>query len=215
MSSREITVKGVGKTTVKPDLIILNMNLEVSEPEYEATMRRSTEDLDLLRAAIVSAGHDGKDLKTVSFNINTKYESYRDEDEWKQRFVGYTCSHALKLAFDLNIPILGTTLNAIAGCEANPDYNIKFTIKDPSAVSATLLENAIENATGKAAILAKSADVKLGAIQRIDYNWSDIHLHSETKMCMDMMEAHTPMAIDIEPEDINVNDSVTVVWAIE
>ena len=120
--------------------------------------------------------------------------------------------------FDLDIRMLGVTLGAIAGCEAKPDFNIKFSMKDPSAVSEQLLDNAIENAKWKATILAKSAGVKLGEIQRIDYNWSELHLYPQTDYQLDNLmvcEAAAPLAMDIEPEDIKVNDTATIVWAIE
>jgi uncharacterized protein YggE len=219
MNNREITVKGIGKAAAEPDLIVLTMNLEVTEREYEQTMRRGAEMLDTLRAAIVQVGHDGKTLKTTDFNIKTKYESYRENKAWKQRFIGYSCSHGLKLEFDLDMPMLGVTLGAIAGCDADPNFNIRFSVKDPSAVSEQLLESAIENAKWKAAVLAKSAGVTLGAIQRIDYNWSELHLYSKTDMAMDdgvlcCAEA-APMNYEIEPEEINVSDTATVVWAIE
>ena len=219
MNNRELAVKGIGKAAAAPDLIVLNMNLKVTEPDYEKSMRRSAELLDTLRDAIVSAGHDSKALKTTSFNINTKYENYRDNGGHKQRFVGYTCYHGLKLEFDLDMPALGATLGAVAGCEANPNFSIRFSIKDPNAVSEQLLESAIENAKWKAAILAKASGVTLGTIQRIDYNWSELHLFSNTDMLMGdgalyCAEA-APMSIDIEPEEINVSDTATVVWAIE
>ena len=215
--NRELVVKGIGKAAAAPDLIVLNMNLEVCETDYEKTVRCSAEMLDTLKAAIVSVGHDGKELKTTSFNINTKYESYRENGGHKQRFVGYTCYHGLKLEFDLDMPMLGATLGAIAGCEVKPNFNIRFSIKDPNAVSEQLLESAIENAKWKATVLAKSAGVKLGAIQRIDYNWSELHLYSQTdyQLCDAIVcEAAAPMAMEIEPEDINVSDTATVVWAI-
>ena len=218
MNNRELVVKGIGKTATAPDLIVLNMNLEASAPEYENTVRRSTEMLDTLRAAIVSAGHDGKELKTTNFNINTKYESYRESGDYKQHFAGYTCNHGLKLEFDLDMPMLGATLGAIARCEAKPNFNIKFSIKDPTAVSEQLLESAVKDAKHKATVLAKVAGVKLGAIQRIDYSWSEHHFYSQTDYQLnDLMlcKAAAPIAIDIEPEDINVSDTATVVWAIE
>jgi len=216
--NRELVVKGIGKFVAAPNLIVLNMDLDVCELDYERTMRRSSETLDTLRAAIVSAGHDGKELKTTSFNIDTKYETYRENGSHKQRFVGYDCFHGLKLEFDLDMAMLGATLGAIAGCEAKPNFNIKFSIKDPNAVSEQLLESAVENAKWKATILAKAAGVKLGAIERIDYNWSELHLYSQTdyRLCDAMVcEAAAPMAMDIEPEAINVSDTATVVWAIE
>ena len=216
--NRQLAVKGIGNASTAPDLIVLNMNLEASDMDYEKTMRRGSEMLDALRAAIVSAGHDGKELKTTSFNINTKYETYRENGGHKQRFAGYACYHGLKLEFGLDMVLLGATLGAIAGCEAKPNFDIRFSIKDPNAVSEQLLESAVENAKWKAMVLARAAGVKLGAIERIDYNWHELHLYSQTdyQLCDAMVcEAAAPMAMEIEPEDINVSDTAMVVWAIE
>ena len=216
--NRQLAVKGIGNASTAPDLIVLNMNLEASDMDYEKTMRRGSEMLDALRAAIVSAGHDGKELKTTSFNINTKYETYRENGGHKQCFAGYACYHRLKLEFDLDMAMLSATHGAIAGCEASPNFNIKFSIKDTNAVSEQLLESAVENAKWKAMVLARAAGVKLGAIERIDYNWHELHLYSQTdyQLCDAMVcEAAAPMAMEIEPEDINVSDTAMVVWAIE
>ena len=216
--NRELTVKGIGKAAAAPDLIVLSMELEVCDYDYEKAMRRSSEMLDSFRAAIASAGHDGKDLKTSGFNINTKYEKYRENGGHKERFAGYECNHSLRLEFGLDVKMLGATLGAIARCEVRPNFNIRFTIKDPNAISERLLESAVENAKWKAEVLAKAADVKLGVIQRIDYNWNDLHLYSKTDYRLgDFMfcEAAAPYAMEIEPEDIDVSDTATVVWAIE
>ena len=48
INSREIVVKGIGKATATPDLIVLNMDLEATEPDYEKTIRRGVEMLDEL-----------------------------------------------------------------------------------------------------------------------------------------------------------------------
>jgi len=39
MNNRELVVKGIGKTSASPDLIVLNINLEVSERDYISTKR--------------------------------------------------------------------------------------------------------------------------------------------------------------------------------
>jgi len=216
MSNREIVVKGIGKVSAAPDLLIIEMALESKRMDYEETMQQATEKTDSLRAAIESAGHDGKELKTESFYINTRYESYRESGGHKQRFAGYVCNHRLKLEFDLDMKKLGLTLGAIAGCKATPDFSINFSVKDPGAVSEQLLANAVENAKTKAEILAESAGVKLGAIQRIDYNWGELQLYSNTSMDV-MCCAETSGSYDmgIEPEDIDVSDNVTVVWEMD
>ena len=219
MENRVITVRGTGRVSTAPDLLVIEMNHETVEPEYEITMRRATEMLDALRTAIESAGHDGKTLKTTSFNINTKYESYRDKNNnYQSRFIGYCCTHGLRLEFDLDMKKLSATLGAITACKANPKFTIRFSVKDTSAVSSELLESAIHDAKWKAEVLANSAGVRLGAIQRIDYNWNEMKVYSDTEFgdagyMMQYSEAAS-LSMDIEPEDINVSDTVTVVWAI-
>ena len=53
MENRVITVKGTGKVSAAPDLLVIEMNLETVEAEYEITMRCATETLDTLRTATV------------------------------------------------------------------------------------------------------------------------------------------------------------------
>ena len=221
MEKREIVVRGTGKVSASPDLLVIDLNLEVVEPEYDKAMQVATEHLDALRAAIVSAGHDKKSLKTTQFNVNTKYDSYRDKsNNWKQKFIGYCCTHGLRLEFDLDMKRLGVTLGAIADCPARPKFSIKFSVKDPTAVSEQLLQNAIENAKQKANVLTTAAGVKLGEIKRIDYNWSEHHLYSQTEYLLtesaaEYLESPKRLAMDIEPDDIDVSDSVTVIWSME
>jgi uncharacterized protein YggE len=195
------------------------MSLEIQERDYADTMNRSAVMLDALRTAIASVGHNGKSLKTTSFNIDTKYESYKDKrDTWQRRFEGYVCSHSLVLEFDLDMKLLAATLAAIAECEAKPEFSIRFSVKDRNAISEQLLISAVENATAKARVLAKAAGVELGEILCIDYSWGELRLFSETEVeprMMACMAADSDVGnIDIEPEDVDVSDSVTVVWSI-
>ena len=213
--NREIIVKGIGKSSITPDIIILEMKLETIDLQYEKTMSNASELIEMIRSAVVTVGHDANKLKTTQFNIDTKYERYKMKEEWKERFIGYSCIHKLKLEFDLNMSTLGETLNAISKCNAKPRLNIKFSIKNTTEVSKQLLQDAIENARIKAEILAKSAYVKLGKIIRIDYDWNELHLFSDADMDMSNALFCDIGSINITPDDINVNDSATIVWEIE
>lgn len=218
MNDRIITVKGIGNVTAKPDLIIITMSLENINYSYAGAMQLASGAVDAIRKALITAGYENDSLKTTDFNINTDYESYKDVNgNWKQKFNGYKCTHNLKLEFDFNMERLSETLSAISSCGAKPEFEINFSIKDKNAVSDQLLQNAVKNATDKAVVLAAAAGLSLGAVLRIDYSWGELCLYSDTKMSepMDCFKATPPMAMDIEPEDIKVNDTVTVVWAIE
>ena len=216
MNARNITIKGIGNVVVKPDLTVISMTLTVKTPEYAQAMETAAKDIEVLRQALYGIDYKREALKTTDFNISTEYEQYKDKGgNYQRRFAGYKCTHALKLEFDFNLKRLGETLAAISACGVNPELKIAFSVKDKAAVNAALLESAITNAKEKAAILAKAAEVTLGQIQRIDYSWSELRLFSETQLSDTPYYAAESVAVDIEPEDINAADSVTVVWEIE
>lgn len=216
MHERTITVTGTGNVKAKPDLIVVTMSLTAAAPDYNKTMKLANAELEALRESIVSAGHDGQALKTVDFNVRTEQESYKDAaGNWRQKFKGYSCSHELKLEFDFDIKQLGKTLAAISASKANPQFQIAFSVKDKNAVQTELLENAVSNAAAKAKILASAMGIKLGDVQHIDYSWGELRLSSDTRFNDPaVMAAESNSEMQIEPEDVEANDTVTVTWNI-
>lgn len=216
--NRFITVKGTGSVRAKPDLIIITMHLESLQPEYDQTMQRATEAVDVLTDAIITAGMEKQDLKTTSFNISTHYKSYRDQDNnYKNEFDGYLCEQGLKLAFDFDSDVLSKVLSAIAKAPVDPKLDIQFSVKDKEAVSEALLFDATQNARKKAELLTKAAGVTLGTLMSIDYNWMERGLISPTRYSMEdnRMALAKASAPQIEPEEIFASDTVTFVWAIQ
>ncbi|MDD6927584.1 MAG: SIMPL domain-containing protein [bacterium] len=49
---KTITVKGVGKVSVKPDLIVVSMTLTSEDKEYEKTMELAAEKIKLVTEKI-------------------------------------------------------------------------------------------------------------------------------------------------------------------
>ena len=88
-------------------------------------------------------------------------------------------------------------------------------MKDKEKVKNDLLEKAVEDATTKAKVLSKASGVKLKEILDIDYTWGEINITSEPKIDWMMIKEETSYNIDIEAEDIDMQDTVTVTWAIE
>lgn len=217
--NRMITVKGTGKVSVKPDLIVITMNLESQQRDYDKTMELAAESVKVLQDAIQSVGFDKKDLKTTYFNIKTHYESYRDKNNnYKSKFDGYICEQGIKLEFDFDTVVLSKVLTAIANATTDPQLNIQFSVKDQAAVSEDLLISATENAKRKAGILAKASNVTLGDLINIDYNWGELHLFSQTSFALEekcMSYMALSYAPDIEPDDIDVSDTVSFVWEIK
>lgn len=220
MMERTIRVTGKGKISVKPDTIRLRISMEDTFREYDDALRHSTDSAELLKGMFEGLGYDRKALKTVLFNINTEYESYQDRDKsWKRRFKGYKYTHRMKLEFPAENKRLGKILYALAHCPVSPEFSIEYTVADPEAAKNELLGEAVKDSMAKAGILAAAANVKLGNIINIDYSWGEVDFVSRPleelslRCCEDVCEP-TSYNMDIEPDNIDMSDTVTVVWNI-
>ena len=216
---RTIRVTGKGKLKVHPDMTRIVITLEGIKPEYGETLKRSAEETEQLKDTLEPFGFERSDLKTLSFSVDTEYESYKVRDEYKRRFVGYKFTHVLKVEFDSDNQRLGKVLYALANCQLHPEFRLSYTVKDPEAVKNELLGKAVQDAVAKAGVLSTAAGVKLGEIQTVDYSWGEIDFEvrpmtRDLEMRDCLMEPTCGYDLDIEPDDIDVQDTVTVVWEI-
>ena len=160
-------------------------------------------------------------LKTTSFNVDTRYESVKDrQGNYKREFVGYACVYRLKLSFDFDSKQLAKVISAIANSGANPELSIAFTVRNPAKVSKELLESAALNARAKAEILCRASGSEMGQLLSIDYNWGELNIVSRTSY--EMEDCLMPLAAmkkccspEIEPDDIDVSDTVAFTWEIK
>lgn len=215
---RTITVKGVGNLSVKPNYITLSMTIEEIAPDYSRAMKAAAKRIALIQNAAVQNGFQKEDVKTASFHVDTRYESVKDcQGNYKQEFVGYACVYRLKFSFDFDTKHLSAVISSIAECDAKPELSIAFTVKDPMAVHEDLLVAAAENAKSKAEILCRASGYTLGELAKIDYNFDELNLLSRTNCdaessFMAMSRCAMP---EIEPENIEVSDSVSFTWEIQ
>ena len=197
---RTIRVTGKASLKVKPDWTEILLTLTGTNADYGKVLALSAEKTEALRGCFEAQGFDGKDLKTTDFSVNTKYENYNENGSYRQRFVGYEFRHALKIGFAAGSENLGRALSALSSCAAEPEFEIVYTVKDGE----------------KAIVLARAAGVGLGDIVNIDYYWEKMPM--EARPFGKMLRANAPMAamdLFVEPEDIELSDSVTVVWEIK
>lgn len=217
---RIIKVTGRGKVSAKPDTIRVNINADGTYPEYADAIRKSAEDTELLRMAMASAGLDPKELKTSYFNVNTEYENYQyDTYNWKQKFIGYKYIHSMYIQFPADNEVLGKVLGELSKCGVSADFNIDYTVKDTDALKNELLAKAVSDSREKAMALTEAAGVELGDIVNIDYSWGEMEIYTRS-MCFGGMDTKarvedSSIDLSIEPEDINLQDTVTVIWEIK
>ena len=212
---RTIRVTGKGNLKVRPDTTRLTITLNGVSPEYSEAINRSTAETEALRELLMKVGFKSTAMKTLSFDVDTEYESYRDEhDNYKQRFIGYKYTHTVKVDFPSDNQLLGKTLYALGKSSLAPEFRISYTVADQEAVKNELLGKAVEDAMKKAEVLAKAAGLSLGDIQSVDYSWGEIKMEVRPMEDMPIPGCADACEMDIEPDDIEMSDTVTVVWEI-
>lgn len=217
---RSITVRGVGNAAAKPDYITISMTIESVRREYSDAMKDASERIAKLQEVAVLLGYTKEELKTTAFNVDTRYESAKDrQGNYKREFAGYACVYRLKLSFDFDSKQLAKAISCIADSATNPELNIAFTVKNPSKISEELLESATLNARTKAEILCRASGNEMGQLLAIDYNWGELNIVSRTSY--EIEDGLLPLAAldkcsapEIEPDDIDLSDTVSFTWEI-
>ena len=129
----------------------------------------------------------------------------------------------MKVEFDSDNARLGKVLYALANCALRPEFRLSYTVKDPEAAKNELLGKAVADAKKKASVLTSAAGVALKDIQSIDYSWGEINFEYRPMNRDLLMEGALcePSAglgsydMNIEPDDIEASDTVTVIWEVE
>ena len=220
---RTIRVTGKGQIRIRPDMTRITLSLEGICPEYGETLKKSSEETESLKDLLAGFGFERSDLKTLDFSVDAEYESCKEKGTYKRRFVGYRFRHLMKVEFDSDNVRLGRILYALARCPARPEFRLGYTVRDPEAAKNELLGKAVADAGRKAAVLTRAAGVALKDIQSMDYSWGQISLEVQPMNRMLMadeglapaVEGNAGYDMDIEPDDIEVSDTVTVIWEIE
>ena len=215
-----LKVTGRGRLSLTPDMIRIRIEQTDTDPDYSKVIRESTAHTEELRTELTALGFDEKALKTLNFNVSTEYEGYQDSDMiWKQRFKGYTVRHSMKVEFSRDDELMAKVLYRISCLSGKPEFHIEYTVRDTEEAKKNLLEKAVQDAREKAEILAKASKTALLQILSIDYSFGDLSFSVQpvnrftgAKMAVAEEDA---MDFSVEPENIDVTDTVTITWQIQ
>lgn len=215
---RTIRITGSGNLCLRPDTTRITMTLEGQDREYAGAVALSAADTEKLKIALAALGFQREEVKTIRFDVDTEYESYQEDGAYRRRFTGYSYSHVLYVEFPSDRERLGRVLHVLESCEARPEFRISYTVRDGEGAKNALLEKAVADAAEKARVLTRAAGVKLGEVLSIDYSWArlDLEVMPVTGVAAGacMKSAINNLDLDVEPDDIRLSDTVTVLWTI-
>ena len=221
---KTVTVKGVGSVSAPVDTVELSLRVWAKDKRYDSALEQADRKLSDLEAALCAAGFPARDFQTAGFHVNAEYESVCDDrGNYRSEFSGYLCSYDQLLRFAFDAARLGEALNAAAASKAQPELQVRFTVRDQAALQAGLLRSAAENARARAEILAAASGCRLGALQKIDYDLAHLSFNSQTMM--DLTECEAPQMAGggrakrsfaaLRPQDVELSDTAVFVWELQ
>ncbi|MEG1607629.1 MAG: SIMPL domain-containing protein [Mucinivorans sp.] len=214
---RTIKVTGKANIAVAPDTIQLLIDLSGIKESYDQSRELSISCSCHIQQAIQSLGLDKRSLKTRSYSIDAKYDTIQNRDKsWNKKFLGYSFNHQMKLEFPIDNELLGKVIHALNDSPIRPGISINYTIKSPASIQNELLAKAVADSATKAMVMAKAAGVTLAEVVSIDYSWGEIDiLHRYNTDMTDANMCYESSSIDLTPEDIDLSDTVTIVWSLK
>lgn len=159
---RVISVSGEGRVFIRPDLAIVTLGVELSNPELATAQQEASRRMDAVLAELQARGIPEEKIKTVSYSIWVE----RNYEQPDQPITGYRIIHLVEVQVQ-PVDRAGEIIEAAVAAGANSIPGVSFTVADPGAVLRQARELAMRDARDKASHLAQLAGVTLGAPVRI------------------------------------------------
>lgn len=160
-----ISVPGVGRAAVRPDVALAHLGAEARAPQLADATAEVARRLAAVLERVKALGVAERDITTVAYSVEPLLAPRRSEEEpW--RVVGYRATNVVQLR--IRAPErAGAVLDGAVAAGANVVRSLQFTVDDPSAARARARERAVKDAEERARQLAAAAGATLGRLVRL------------------------------------------------
>jgi len=214
-----INVSGKGEVVAIADIATFNFAVNEEGKKVEEAQSKATEKINKAIDYLKSQGIEDKDIKTVSYNVNPKYEWQRGIcneiscDSGKSILVGYEVSQSIDVKVRETVKA-GEVLAGIGTIGISNVSGLQFKVDDEETLKSEARTIAIENAKKEAEKIAKDLGVKLVRVISY-YEESEEMPYGGYGMGGDMMEAKVSAAPQLPTGENKVTSKVSVSFEIK
>lgn len=165
-ATNTVTVSGIGEVFAVPDTGDFTVTVRESADTVANAQEKSSTKINNIIAYLKDADVEEKDIKTISYNVNPKYEYPQTVcvngycPPSNQKLVGFDVTQTLEVKVR-DTKKAGDLLTGVGGKGASEVSGLSFTADDDTALKAEAREKAIMDAKSKADELADQLDVRL------------------------------------------------------
>lgn len=162
---RYITVVGLGKASLTPDVAQINVGAETSAETVSEAKAEVDRRIEAILTVLREMGVADKDIQTSQYSIYYEREPfYAVERQPGQETQGvYRVSNMLNVTVR-DMTAIGEILDAVVEAGANQMYGVTFTVSDTQKWESEAREKAMTDAQARAGELARLAGVEVGKV---------------------------------------------------
>ncbi len=166
-AKKTLNVTGQGIVKVSPDIAYITLGVVTENENARVAQQKNAEIMDRVTSSVKDAGISERDIKTVNYNINPKYNYIKDSGE--NRIVGYMVNNSIQLTVR-DISKTAAIIDTATGSGANMSSNVSFAASDYDKYYKDALKSAIENGKGKAQTMAEALGITINAPSTVTEN---------------------------------------------
>lgn len=159
-----VTVSAQAEARRAPDIATLSTGVVSLAPDANSAIRRNSEQMTRVVAAVRAAGIADKDVQTSGVSLNPDYAYVANRPP---RIKGYHASNTVNVAVR-DIGRLGEILDVLVATGANQVHGPAFDIEDKDAVLDEAREQALKKARARADGYAKRLGLRVLRVVSID-----------------------------------------------
>lgn len=202
---RTVSVAATGSVAVEPDLAYVSTGVVSEADTARDALQRNSAAMKKVVDGLKGAGIDAKDIQTVSFNVEPRYQQTKDGRT--PQINGYRVVNQVRItARDLTK--LGELLDQIVGLGANQAGGISFEVSQAETLKDEARRQAIANAYRRAQLFAAAAGAKVGEVLTISEDAVDSRPMPRGRVAM------AAEAVPIERGTQTLEVHVQVTWAL-
>jgi uncharacterized protein YggE len=162
-TNNTLFVTGTATERVEPDKVTAIFAVETVEDSAGAALKANSEAMDAVIAALMDAGVEENETSTAYFSI---HPNYNYTEFGAQELTGYTVTNSIMVESS-NLSNVSDWIDAAINAGANRIDSLSFTISEErlGEVRAGMMQDAVDNARGKADALAQALDVEITRVK--------------------------------------------------
>lgn len=215
-----ISVSGEGEVTAVPDIATITITLRESAKTVPAAQKLVESKITKATEAVDKIGVDKKDVKTLSYNVNPKYEYTNPVYNGvympaKQTLVGYEVTETVQIKVR-NVDSVGEVIGALGTANVTEISGPEFTIDDIEKLQAEAKELAIKDAREKAKATARALGSGLGVVIQFSENTGGYYpMYAKAGMAPMAQTEDASNRVTVPTGENTIKSNVSITYSID